>query len=83
MESMRPVTSHKASDPHKSVLESLAAKGRLRALTQTRGRDFTSNDYLALAESDALRHAATVALGRGVPLGAGGSRLLRGNQPDH
>jgi 8-amino-7-oxononanoate synthase len=83
MESMRPVTSHKASDPHKSVLESLAAKGRLRALTQTRGRDFTSNDYLALAESEALRHAATEALGRGVPLGAGGSRLLRGNHPEH
>ena len=33
------------SEPHKSVLESLAAKGRLRALSQTRGRDFTSNDY--------------------------------------
>jgi len=78
MESMRPV-----SDPHKSVLESLAAKGRLRALSQTRGRDFTSNDYLALAESDRLRQAATEALARGVPLGAGGSRLLRGNHPEH
>jgi len=65
------------------VLDSLAAKGRLRALTQTRGRDFTSNDYLALAESDALRQAASDALARGVPLGAGGSRLLRGNHPEH
>jgi 8-amino-7-oxononanoate synthase len=75
---MRPVT-----DPHKTVLDSLAAKGRLRALSRTRGRDFTSNDYLALADSDALRQAAAEALARGVPLGAGGSRLLRGNHPEH
>jgi len=75
---MRPV-----SEPHKSVLDSLAAKSRLRALTGTRGRDFTSNDYLALAESDRLRQAASEALARGVPLGAGGSRLLRGNHPEH
>jgi len=71
------------TEPHKIVLDSLAAKGRLRALTRTRGRDFTSNDYLALAESDALRQAASDALARGVPLGAGGSRLLRGNHPEH
>ena len=45
--------------------------------------DFTSNDYLALAESAVLRDAATQALARGVPLGAGGSRLLRGNHPEH
>ena len=70
-------------DPHKQVLEQLDAKGRLRALTATRGRDFTSNDYLALAESAALRDAASAALARGVPLGAGGSRLLRGNHPEH
>ncbi|HVW72082.1 MAG TPA: 8-amino-7-oxononanoate synthase [Rhizomicrobium sp.] len=68
---------------HADVLNALAAKGRLRALTSTRGRDFTSNDYLALAESTALRDAAAEALARGVPLGAGGSRLLRGNHPEH
>jgi 8-amino-7-oxononanoate synthase len=61
----------------------LDAKGRLRALIATRGRDFTSNDYLALADSAALRDAAARALARGVPLGAGGSRLLRGNHPEH
>src|ERR1700759_2836935 len=71
------------TDPHKAVLDALEAKGRLRALTATRGRDFTSNDYLALAESPALRDAAAAALARGVPLGAGGSRLLRGNHPEH
>jgi len=74
---------HPVTEPHKTVLENLAAKGRLRGLTQTRGRDFTSNDYLALAESDHLRQAAAEALARGVPLGAGGSRLLRGNHPEH
>jgi 8-amino-7-oxononanoate synthase len=70
-------------DPHQTVLDGLAAKGRLRALKGRRGLDFTSNDYLALAESDALRAAASDALARGVPLGAGGSRLLRGNHPEH
>jgi len=65
------------------VLEALAAKGRLRALSPMAGKDFTSNDFLALAQSAALRDAAIQALGRGVPLGAGGSRLLRGNHPEH
>ena len=68
---------------HADVLDALAAKGRLRSLTRTRGTDFTSNDYLALAESGVLRDAAAQALARGVPLGAGGSRLLRGNHPEH
>ena len=68
---------------HKEVLEGLAARGRLRSLTGTRGLDFTSNDYLALAESSALRDAVAEALARGVPVGAGGSRLLRGNHPEH
>lgn len=70
-------------DPHKQVLDALAAKGRLRALQPRRGLDFTSNDFLALAESRALHDAASEALARGVPVGAGGSRLLRGNHPEH
>jgi len=70
-------------DPHKTVLDALAAKGRLRALSPRGGRDFTSNDFLGLAESRALRDAAGEALARGVPVGAGGSRLLRGNHPEH
>jgi 8-amino-7-oxononanoate synthase len=71
------------TDPHRDALEALAAKGRLRALSERAGHDFTSNDYLALAESPLLRAAASDALVRGVPLGAGGSRLLRGNHPEH
>jgi 8-amino-7-oxononanoate synthase len=69
--------------PHQAALAALARKDRLRRLAPRAGLDFTSNDYLGLAESDALRDAAVAALERGVPLGAGGSRLLRGNHPEH
>jgi 8-amino-7-oxononanoate synthase len=64
-------------------LQALADRGRLRALRGQSGIDFTSNDYLGLAESDELRQAAVDALARGVPIGSGGSRLLRGNHPEH
>ncbi len=64
-------------------LEDLAKRGRLRRLAPRTGLDFSSNDYLALAESRELREAAQAALARGVPIGAGGSRLLRGNHPEH
>lgn len=64
-------------------LASLAARDRLRALAPRAGIDFASNDYLALAESPELAEAAAAALARGVPVGAGGSRLLRGNHPEH
>jgi len=69
--------------PHENALAALARKARLRRLIPRAGLDFSSNDYLGLAESDALRDVARAALDRGVPLGAGGSRLLRGNHPEH
>nr|WP_242195304.1 8-amino-7-oxononanoate synthase [Sphingomonas hankookensis] len=47
------------------------------------GRDFASNDYLGLAGSTVLREAVTDAIARGVPVGSGGSRLLRGNHAEH
>ncbi|MDE2243586.1 MAG: 8-amino-7-oxononanoate synthase [Bradyrhizobium sp.] len=64
-------------------LQALAGRGRLRALRGRAGTDFASNDYLGLAESAELRQAAVDALARGVPIGSGGSRLLRGNHPEH
>ena len=64
-------------------LARLTAQARLRALAPRVGIDFASNDYLGLAQSPALRDAATAALSRGVPIGSGGSRLLRGNHPEH
>ena len=57
--------------------------GRRRAMTVASGCDFSSNDYLALAGSAALRSAAMDALARGVCPGSGGSRLLRGNCAEH
>src|ERR1700748_1512918 len=66
-----------------ATLEQLERKGRRRALTKQSGIDFTSNDYLGLAGSGRLRASVISALERGVPVGAGGSRLLRGNHPQH
>ncbi|MBB4154391.1 8-amino-7-oxononanoate synthase [Sphingomonas jinjuensis] len=64
-------------------LDGLGAIGRRRSLAPRRGIDFTSNDYLALAASARLRDAALTAIGRGVAIGSGGSRLLRGNTDEH
>ncbi|MDB5656909.1 MAG: 8-amino-7-oxononanoate synthase, partial [Tardiphaga sp.] len=64
-------------------LRGLASRGRLRTLRVRSGIDFTSNDYLGLAESADLKRAALDALARGVPVGSGGSRLLRGNHDEH
>jgi 8-amino-7-oxononanoate synthase len=61
----------------------LERQGRLRALRGRAGADFTSNDYLGMAESEELKRAAAAAIARGVPVGSGGSRLLRGNHPEH
>jgi 8-amino-7-oxononanoate synthase len=61
----------------------VTALGRRRALEREGGLDFASNDYLGFASSPELRAAASAALLRGVPVGAGGSRLLRGNHAEH
>ncbi len=57
--------------------------GRLRSLSPDAGIDFASNDYLGLAASGRLAEAARAALDRGVAVGSGGSRLLRGNCEEH
>ncbi|MDP9807863.1 8-amino-7-oxononanoate synthase [Rhizobium tibeticum] len=64
-------------------LAGLDRKGRSRTLVAPSGTDFTSNDYLGLAHSQRLKDALRDALDRGMPVGAGGSRLLRGNHPEH
>lgn len=68
---------------HDRALDALTRRGRLRALEPRRGIDFASNDYLGLANAPALRDAVRDALDRGVAAGSGGSRLLRGNDPEH
>ncbi|PHS19388.1 MAG: 8-amino-7-oxononanoate synthase [Blastopirellula sp.] len=65
------------------ALDSLKSRGRHRILAPRAGHDFVSNDYLGLAGSEILNSAAKAALDRGVSLGSGGSRLLRGNTSEH
>jgi 8-amino-7-oxononanoate synthase len=64
-------------------LAELATQGRLRKLAPRMGKDFSSNDYLGLSQSPRLVQAVADALARGVPVGSGGSRLLRGNHAEH
>lgn len=68
---------------YETTLAGLERKGRRRILVDRSGADFSSNDYLALAGSATLAAAIASALDRGVPAGASGSRLLRGNHPEH
>jgi 8-amino-7-oxononanoate synthase len=77
------VTNSAALDGYRAQLHGLAAQSRLRTLEPRSGIDFASNDYLGLATSKRLADAVTAALERGTPIGAGGSRLLRGNAPEH
>jgi 8-amino-7-oxononanoate synthase len=65
------------------AIEQLGNKSRRRHLTPRQGIDFTSNDYLALASSGRMRERLSRALADGIAIGAGGSRLLRGNAPEH
>lgn len=64
-------------------LRQLADRARLRSLQPRAGLDFSSNDYLGLADAPRLREGVAAALARGVAIGSGGSRLLRGNDPEH
>ncbi len=65
------------------LLADLKARGRYRSLKSAKGLDLTSNDYLGMREHPGLRAAALAAIEGGMDLGAGGSRLLRGNAPEH
>lgn len=78
-----PLNAESADDRYAGALAALAHDGRLRSLRPRQGIDFVSNDYLALAESPRLRKAVIAAIESGTPIGAGGSRLLRGNCAEH
>ncbi|OAF19834.1 8-amino-7-oxononanoate synthase [Bradyrhizobium neotropicale] len=65
------------------ALRALKEEDRLRGLKARAGVDFTSNDYLALASAPRMKQVVSAALEAGTPIGAGGSRLLRGNCEEH
>ena len=67
---------------HQQDLARLREAGRYRSLTPRAGIDFASNDYLGLARDPRLRAAVVDAIERGVAVGSGGSRLLRGNDAE-
>lgn len=66
-----------------AALHVLKEDHRLRRLNRREGIDFTSNDYLALASAPRMKAAVSAAIEAGTPIGAGGSRLLRGNCEEH
>jgi 8-amino-7-oxononanoate synthase len=68
---------------HEALLEGLHARHRRRRLIPRAGADFSSNDYLGLSQSPELRRIVIAAIERGVAIGSGGSRLLRGNDAEH
>lgn len=70
-------------DRYEASLRGLARKNRLRSLSGRAGLDFASNDYLGLAGSKRMADAVAAALANGTPVGATGSRLLRGNDAEH
>lgn len=70
-------------EDHNDHLAKLRTASRLRQLRTREGIDFASNDYLGLGGSELLGGEVRAALERAVPLGAGGSRLLRGNHEEH
>jgi 8-amino-7-oxononanoate synthase len=72
-----------AFEKQREDLTTLAGRDRLRSLAPRRGIDFSSNDYLGLATSSRLAAGVQAAIARGIPVGSGGSRLLRGNHEEH
>ncbi len=80
---MEPLNATHLWQAQAADLAALAGKARLRTLAPRTGIDFASNDYLGLSGAPRLRAALAEALARGVPTGSGGSRLLRGNDPEH
>jgi 8-amino-7-oxononanoate synthase len=82
----RPTMAQRLADKledYAAALDALRNDDRLRSLKPRTGLDFSSNDYLALATAPRMRKALSAAIEAGTPIGAGGSRLLRGNCDEH
>lgn len=70
-------------DRYAADLDGLRREERLRRLSPRAGIDFSSNDYLGLANAPRMKAAVAAAIDSGTPVGSGGSRLLRGNCREH
>ncbi len=68
---------------YSAELSKLSKQHQRRSLSAIHGIDFTSNDFLAFSNAPQIREAVISALNEGLPMGAGGSRLLRGNYDVH
>jgi 8-amino-7-oxononanoate synthase len=68
---------------YSTILQKLKNETRFRAMCPASGVDLSSNDYLGFLDHPFLKQAAIEAIDNGVGLGSGGSRLLRGNAPEH
>src|SRR5258708_20154866 len=79
---MKPAHANKLAR-YVTALDALKDDERLRDLKPPAGLDFVSNDYLGLASAPRMKQAVSAALEAGTPIGAGGSRLLRGNCEEH
>lgn len=64
---------------YETTLQRFQKKARLRRLENVNGIPFSTNDYLALADSVHLKQAIHQSLANGVSVGAGSSRLVGGN----
>jgi 8-amino-7-oxononanoate synthase len=62
-----------------SALANLRERSQLREFAQLNGVNFSSNDYLGLAEDSRLKLAVLEAVGKSVRVGGTGSRLLSGH----
>ncbi len=66
-----------------SELEKLKDNHNFRSLKSQSGIDFSSNDYLGLANHPKIKEAICNALNNGTSVGSTGARLLRGNCKEH
>ncbi len=76
-------TSSSALARCQSELERLEQIQRRRYLEPEGGIDFTSNDFLAFSTAEPIRNIIRQGIEDRVPVGSGGSRLLRGNKSQH
>ncbi|MCC8978954.1 8-amino-7-oxononanoate synthase [Bradyrhizobium acaciae] len=66
-----------------AAVDAMREEGRRWGRRSRAGVDFASSDYLALASAPRMKEALFATLKAGTPIGAGGSRLLRGNCEEH